>query len=165
MVQLAVPLRDRVISVRVLDRIREILDLMVQMQEQTKESVETIKDKEVRAILAIREPAQLEEARVLKVLTKEVVVLTDKVLDLEQVMDQMAKVDQALKELVLKENRVLVDRTVVDLKFQEERTPLLALVRKSPAVVIVTPMVLDSVSRVIATASPSMVSSPGWWQF
>lgn len=153
MVQLAVPLRDRVISVRVLDRIREILDLMVQMQEQTKESVETIKDKEVRAVLAIREPAQLEEARVLKALTKEVVVLTDKVLDL------------ALKELVLKENRVLADRTVVDLKFQEERTPPLALLRKSPAVVIVTPMVLDSVSRVIATASPSMVSSPGWWQF
>lgn len=153
MVQLAVPLRDRVISVRVLDRIREILDLMVQMQEQTKESVETIKDKEVRAVLAIREPAQLEEARVLKALTKEVVVLTDKVLDL------------ALKELVLKENRVLADRTVVDLKFQEERTPPLALLRKSPAVVIVTPMVLDSVLRVIVTASPSMVSSPGWWQF
>lgn len=147
MVQLAVPLRDRVISVRVLDRIREILDLMVQMQEQTKQSVETIKDKEARAVLAIREPAQLEEARVLKALTKEVVVLTDKVLDL------------ALKE------RVLADRTVVDLKFQEERTPPLALLRKSPAVVIVTPMVLDSVSRVIATASPSMVSSPGWWQF
>lgn len=117
--------------------------------------MDLIRDKEVKVALAMKESVQLAEARILKALTKEVM---DKVLAMEQVRDLMVKVDQILKVLVM-------DRTVAVLRFQEVRTPLLALPRKSLDVVTVTRTELDSVSRVTATVNPSTVSSPGWWQF
>lgn len=144
-VQLAEPIRDKELGVRevTLERVldMQVQALKVQMLEQTKESVEPIKDKEVRVALIIRV-----EARVLKVLEP------------EQVRDLMVRVVRALMVLV-------TDHTGVVQRFQEVRTPLPALVRKSPDVVTVTRTALDSASPVTVTVSPSTVSSPGWWQF
>lgn len=143
--QLAEPIRDKELGVRevTLERVldMQVQALKVQMLEQTKESVEPIKDKEVRVALIIRV-----EARVLKVLEP------------EQVRDLMVRVVRALMVLV-------TDHTGVVQRFQEVRTPLPALVRKSPDVVTVTRTALDSASPVTVTVSPSTVSSPGWWQF
>lgn len=142
--QLAEPIRDKELGVRevTLERVldMQVQALKVQMLEQTKESVEPIKDKEVRALI-IRV-----EARILKVLEP------------EQVRDLMVRVVRALMVLV-------TDHTGVVQRFQEVRTPLPALVRKSPDVVTVTRTALDSASPVTVTVSPSTVSSPGWWQF
>lgn len=142
--QLAEPIRDKELGVRevTLERVldMQVQALKVQMLEQTKESVEPIKDKEVRALI-IRV-----EARILKVLEP------------EQVRDFMVRVVRALMVLV-------TDHTGVVQRFQEVRTPLPALVRKSPDVVTVTRTALDSASPVTVTVSPSTVSSPGWWQF
>lgn len=143
--QLAEPIRDKELGVRevTLERVldMQVQALKVQMLEQTKESVEPIKDKEVRVALIIRV-----EARILKVL------------ETEQVRDLMVRVVRALMVLV-------TDHTGVVQRFQEVRTPLPALVRKSPDVVTVTRTALDSASPVTVTVSPSTVSSPGWWQF
>lgn len=143
--QLAEPIRDKELGVRevTLERVldMQVQALKVQMLEQTKESVEPIKDKEVRVALIIRV-----EARILKVLEP------------EQVRDFMVRVVRALMVLV-------TDHTGVVQRFQEVRTPLPALVRKSPDVVTVTRTALDSASPVTVTVSPSTVSSPGWWQF
>lgn len=143
--QLAEPIGDKELGVRevTLERVldMQVQALKVQMLEQTKESVEPIKDKEVRVALIIRV-----EARVLKVLEP------------EQVRDLMVRVVRALMVLV-------TDHTGVVQRFQEVRTPLPALVRKSPDVVTVTRTALDSASPVTVTVSPSTVSSPGWWQF
>lgn len=143
--QLAEPIRDKELGVRevTLERVldMQVQALKVQMLEQTKESVEPIKDKEVRVALIIRV-----EARILKVLEP------------EQVRDLMVRVVRALMVLV-------TDHTGVVQRFQEVRTPLPALVRKSPDVVTVTRTALDSASPVTVTVSPSTVSSPGWWQF
>lgn len=143
--QLAEPIRDKELGVRevTLERVldMQVQALKVQMLEQTKESVEPIKDKEVRVALIIRV-----EARILKVLEP------------EQVRDFMVRVVRALMVLV-------TDHTGVVQRFQEVRTPLPALVRKSPDVVTVTRTALDFASPVTVTVSPSTVSSPGWWQF
>lgn len=73
-------------------------------------------------------------------------------------------VDRDLTMEVRVASREQTDRMVV-LGFLEARILLLALLPKRLDVVTETRMALDSASRVIATVNPSMVSSPGWWQF
>lgn len=133
---------------KALAQLVEIRDMVLTVREVTLERA-LDRTREVRALkVRVLEQIRVKEVREVTAIkepaTKEVPALMDKVPDL---------------------NRVLVDLTVVVLRFLEVRTLLPVLHRKSPAVVTVTPTALDSASRVTVTASPSTVSSPGWWQF
>uniref|UniRef100_A0A8D8HGX0 (northern house mosquito) hypothetical protein n=1 Tax=Culex pipiens TaxID=7175 RepID=A0A8D8HGX0_CULPI len=133
---------------KALAQLVEIRDMVLTVREVTLERA-LDRTREVRALkVQVLEQIRVKEVREVTAIkepaTKEVPALMDKVPDL---------------------SRVLVDLTVVVLRFLEVRTLLPVLHRKSPAVVTVTPMALDSASRVTVTVSPSTVSSPGWWQF
>ncbi|KAL1377576.1 hypothetical protein pipiens_016171 [Culex pipiens pipiens] len=97
--------------------------------------------------------------------TREVLAL--KVRVLEQIRVKEVREVTAIKEPATKEvpalmdkvpdlSRVLVDLTVVVLRFLEVRTLLPVLHRKSPAVVTVTPTALDSASRVTVTEEKAL---------
>lgn len=133
---------------KALAQLVEIRDMVLTVREVTLERA-LYRTREVRALkVRVLEQIRVKEVREVTAIkepaTKEVPALMDKVPDL---------------------SRVLVDLTVVVLRFLEVRTLLPVLHRKSPAVVTVTPTALDSASRVTVTGSPSTVSSPGWWQF
>lgn len=140
------PIKDQVLEVR------EVPGLMAMVTKALAQLVE-IRD----MVLTVREVT----------LEREVLALMVQMLD--QIRVKEVREVTAIKEPATKEvpalSRVLVDLTVVVLRFLEVRTLLPVLHRKSPAVVTVTPTVLDSASPVTATVSPSTVSSLGWWQF
>lgn len=142
--------------------------------------LESIKDqvlevREVPGLMAMETKAlaQLVEIRDMVLTVREVTLEREVLALMVQMLDQIRVKEvrevTAIKEPATKEvpvlSRVLVDLTVVVLRFLEVRTLLPVLHRKSPAVVTVTPTVLDSASPVTATVSPSTVSSLGWWQF